>query len=80
MAQVIINNSTYTQLNTASDAYLIQNTTGSPIKIAIAGSLPAPTASGFIINHGQAIGNSDFEGLCWGITTQPDGGSVEVAE
>ena len=80
MAQVVINNATYTQLNTVDSAYLIQNTSGSPIKIAFGATQPIPTATGFILDHQQGIGNADFIGLAWGLATSLGDGSVEVAE
>ena len=79
MAQIALNNATYTQLNTVDSAYLVQNTSGSPILVS-ADAAPVLGDGGFVLQNGQAIGNGDIAAILWGITLSPSGAVVEVAE
>ncbi len=74
--QVLLNNSTYTELNTVPDSFMIQNTSGSDILVTAAVT-PEPTETGFILKAGAWITDKDYSGIFSGKSVQ-DTGSCEV--
>jgi len=75
--QVLLNSSTYTELNTVADSFMIQNTSGSPIIVTASAAVPNDSDSGFILQAGDKLTNADYAELLHAKSTQLTG-SCEV--
>ncbi len=79
--RVEVNNTTYTQLNTVEDNYLIQNVGSDDLHIIFSDTAPADTASfDIILQANDAVGHNHMSGICWGKTTSKMPASVSVVE
>jgi len=71
----------YTQLNTNTDAYLIQNLGNCDVGIVISDTAPSNTAQhDYIIEPREGLGNKYIKGICWGKPIGPTKGLAGVVE
>ena len=68
--QIALEPNVYTQINTTTDNYMIQNLGNDNIYIVISDSQPAADKMDFIIAPKCGISNSHVEGTVWG---KPEG-------
>jgi len=79
---VTLTSDAYTQLNTVTDAYVVQNVSPYSIAIVLSDTQPAPDSTARIyLNPMDAITGADMPGTAWGIAIGGPGSStVTVAE
>ena len=80
MAAITLEPNTYTQLNTNSSSYMIQNIGSDNVSIVVSDTQPTDDEVGFVIGPREGITNSHIEGILWG---KPEGKyhiTVVVAE
>ena len=71
----------YTQLNTVSDAFLLQNLSNYDVWIKVSDTKPSDDADyDFFITHGEGISDSHFNGICWGKINAEVNGIVGIVE
>ncbi len=74
MAQKILNNETYTQLNTVTDNYLFQNIGGAAVLVVYSDTQPADNAAcDFVLEVGDGISSNEVTGTAWAKSTTPKG-------
>ena len=81
MARKQINKETYTQINTDTTDFLIQNISSDQIVVVISDTKPADNADfDFVLNPTNAIGGNNTNGTVWAKTTTFDSAEISVVE
>jgi len=81
MARKIVDNKTWTKINTDQDNFLIQNISGADVGILVQAGKPADTVPyDVVIAQRETICHQDIKGIVWARTITDASGIVSCLE